>query len=183
VKVSRQESSDKANVSTQEGVPPQDARIPDPDVDAGRAQRAQGAPSQGQEAPHADRPALTNGGTLSGRGRFASVRTWRCVGRAGLVRVHAAPNGRDETRIGLSVPGMASAVDRNRVRRRLREAARGLRALRGFDLIVSTDASALRAPFAGLREQVEEAARGAVSRARRAAGPRDRQTPAGADRS
>jgi len=168
---SRQERSDKANLSTQEGVPPQDPRLPDPDVDARWTQRAQGAPPQGTEAPHPDRPSLTGSGRLAGRGRFASVRTWRCVGRAGTVRVQAAPNGRDEARLGLSVPGMAGAVERNRVRRRLREAARGLHDHHGYDLIVSADAAALRIPFSLLRDQVEAAARGAVGRARVAAGP------------
>jgi len=98
------------------------------------------------------------------------VRMWRCVGRAGTVRVQAAPNGRDEARLGLSVPGMAGAVERNRVRRRLREAARGLHDHHGYDLIVSADAAALRIPFSLLRDQVEAAARGAVGRARVAAG-------------
>ncbi|MGA3184901.1 MAG: ribonuclease P protein component [Candidatus Dormibacteria bacterium] len=114
---------------------------------------------------------MTGSGRLAGRGRFASVRTWRCVGRAGAVRVQAAPNGRDEARLGLSVPGMAGAVERNRVRRRLREAARGLHDHHGYDLIVSADASALRVPFPVLRDQVETAARGAVARASVASGP------------
>jgi ribonuclease P protein component len=107
------------------------------------------------------------------------VRTWRCVGRAGTVRVQAAPNGRDEARLGLSVPGMAGAVERNRARRRLREAARGLRDHHGYDLIVSADASALRVPFSLLRDQVEAAARGAVARARVASGPEAPGPPPG----
>jgi ribonuclease P protein component len=93
------------------------------------------------------------------------------VGRAGVVRVQAARNGRERARLGLSVPAMASAVERNRVRRRLREAARGLDAHCGFDLIVSTDATALTLPFASLRAQVEAAAQAAVARAREAAAP------------
>jgi ribonuclease P protein component len=176
---SRQERSDKANLSTQEGVPPQDPRLPDPDVDARWTQCAQGAPPQGTEAPHPDRPSLTGSGRLAGHGRFASVRTWRCVGRAGTVRVQAAPNGRDEARLGLSVPGMAGAVERNRVRRRLREAARGLHDHHGYDLIVSADASALSVPFSLLRDQVEAAARGAVARARVASGPEAPGPPPG----
>jgi len=86
------------------------------------------------------------------------------VGRAGGVRVHAAPNGRDDARVGLSVPGMASAVERNRARRRLREAARELRAHRGYDLIVSCDTTAVTAPLPLLREQVEAAALRGISR-------------------
>jgi ribonuclease P protein component len=66
---------------------------------------------------------------------------------------------------------MAGAVERNRVRRRLREAARGLYDHHGYDLIVSADASALRVPFSLLRDQVEAAARRAVARASVASGP------------
>jgi ribonuclease P protein component len=87
------------------------------------------------------------------------------------VRVQAAPNGRGELRLGLSVPGMAGAVERNRVRRRLREAARGLSEHLGFDLVVSTDATALTVPFSLLQEQVRAAAQAAVTRARAARGP------------
>ena len=99
------------------------------------------------------------------------MRSWRCAGRAGQVRVQAAPNGREEARVGLSVPGLPGAVERNRARRRLREAARGLDAHHGFDLVVSTDASALTVPFALLRGQVETAAMAAVGLARAASGP------------
>jgi RNase P protein component len=87
------------------------------------------------------------------------------------VRVQAAPNGREDARLGLSVPGLPGAVQRNRARRRLREAARGLDAHHGFDLVVSTDASVLTLPFALLRGQVETAAAAAVGLARAASGP------------
>jgi hypothetical protein len=62
-------------------------------------------------------------------------------------------------------------VERNRARRRLREAARGLDAHHGFDLVVSTDASALTVPFELLRGHVETAAAAAVGLARSASGP------------
>lgn len=73
--------------------------------------------------------------------------------------------------MGLSVPGLPGAVERNRVRRRLREAARGLGAHHGFDLVVSTNSSALTVPFALLRGQVETAAAAAVGLAAAASGP------------
>ena len=68
-------------------------------------------------------------------------------------------------------PGFPVPFERNRARRRLREAARGLDAHHGFDLVVSTDASALTLPFALLRGQVETAAVAAVGLARAASGP------------
>jgi len=101
------------------------------------------------------------------------------VGRAGAVRVQAARNDRGELRVGLSVPGMPSAVERNRVRRRLREAARRLDQDGGFDLIVNTDATALELPFGVLCAQVRSAALTAVARARAAAGPAPARPPRG----
>jgi len=98
------------------------------------------------------------------------------------VRVQAAPNGRADARVGLSVPGLPGAVERNRARRRLREAARGLDAHHGFDLVVSSDASALTVPFALLRGQVETAAAAAVGLARSAPGPAPSAGPRGGGR-
>jgi RNase P protein component len=74
---------------------------------------------------------------------------------------------------------MASAVERNRIRRRLREAARGLGEHGGFDLVLSTDATALKIPFGVLCEQVRTAARAAVERARAAEPPAAVVTAAG----
>ena len=72
--------------------------------------------------------------------------------------------------LGLSVPGIAGAVERNRVRRRLREAAGAWAPTTGFDLVVSTDSSALSVPFELLRGQVDAAA-AAVGLAAAASGP------------
>lgn len=84
------------------------------------------------------------------------------------MRVHAAPNGGTAARFGLSTPGLRHAVDRNRLRRRLRSAVPGLDDVAGYDLIVSAGAEALAEPFAELHRQVELAARQAVARARQA---------------
>lgn len=58
-------------------------------------------------------------------------------------------------------------MERNRLRRRLREASRPLLAgAEGYDLIVSAGAEALKLPYAELSRQVGEAARRAIERAR-----------------
>lgn len=86
----------------------------------------------------------------------------------GWIRVHAAPNGGGPARLGLATPGMRGAVERNRLRRRLRAAARPLLdRSAGCDVIVSASGEALRAPFTELGRQVAEALGVAVERARR----------------
>lgn len=69
-------------------------------------------------------------------------------------------NGLDVVRIAVASPrSIGGAVDRNRARRRIREALRNaLREVKtapGTDLYVVTRPSALSAPFAELREALE----------------------------
>jgi ribonuclease P protein component len=84
------------------------------------------------------------------------------------VRVSVAPNRLAETRLGLATPGIRGAVERNRLRRRLRMAARGIGAAEGYDLVVSVRPEAAELSFAELSRQVGEAAAVALERARRA---------------
>jgi ribonuclease P protein component len=95
------------------------------------------------------------------------------------VRITAAPNGLDLCRVGYTTPGLGSAVNRNRVRRRLREAIRPLPdAAAGVDLIVSAGAPALDMPFASLRAAVAAATGEALSRLhRRGDRPRAQNEP------
>ena len=89
--------------------------------------------------------------------------------------MHAAPNGGAAARIGLSTPGIGGAVERNRLRRRLREAARPLLPVaEGYDLIVSAGVEALRVPFAELAREVGEATGRAIERARLSRGGQGR---------
>jgi ribonuclease P protein component len=74
------------------------------------------------------------------------------------VRVAASP--RPFLRVGVIVPKFGhTAVDRNRVKRRLREIARVLLlpVERSLDILIRARASAYGAGFAELREEVEEA--------------------------
>ncbi len=101
----------------------------------------------------ADRP-----GVLSGSRRFAAVRAWRSQRTCGVVRVAAAPNPVGVVRLGIAVSGVPSAVVRNRVRRRLREATRAtLLAHPGLDFIISAGAPAATVAYTTL---VDDAGRG-----------------------
>lgn len=65
--------------------------------------------------------------------------------------------------------GLRSAVQRNRVRRRLREAVRPeLERLAGHDLVLVAGATALALPHSGLRQAVATATATALDRSRRA---------------
>jgi RNase P protein component len=59
---------------------------------------------------------------------------------------------------------MPGAVPRNRLRRRLRAASRGILAERGYDLIVTATPMALTVSFAELQEHVDRAAAAALER-------------------
>ncbi len=148
------------------------SRLPYPDGDTRWAERAQGPPPQGPQAPDPRRAALTAVRGLRGRGHFASIRAGRCQGRSGPLRIFAAANGGDEGALGLATPRMPGAVPRNRLRRRLRAACRGIMAMGGYDLIVSADPEALTLPFMELQEHVERAARAALARAGTKATPK-----------
>ena len=68
-----------------------------------------------------------------------------------LLVVRVAANGRDTSRFGF-VTGktVGGAVTRNRVKRRLREAARALNVAPGFDIVIGARRTAAAAEFAAL---------------------------------
>lgn len=70
-----------------------------------------------------------------------------------LLALRRLPNEAGVTRWGFAVGKKLSkrAVERNRTKRRLREAARRLPVLPGFDLIVTARQGAIEASFAQLR--------------------------------
>jgi ribonuclease P protein component len=92
------------------------------------------------------------------------VRTGGVGGRGRIVQVRAVANDAACTRVGLAVRGSSGAVQRNRARRRLREAARPAAMARpGHDLVLSGAAPLLLStPFAELRGDVELALRRAL---------------------
>ena len=80
---------------------------------------------------------------LSGRRRFSTVKDSGYRASAGDVRVTAAPNQGIDARVGFALPGHRTAVSRNLLRRRLREAVRPLLAsLHGHDVVVTVPATA-----------------------------------------
>jgi ribonuclease P protein component len=81
----------------------------------------------------------------------------RVAGRLPDLDVRAAPSGRPHPRVGLIVPKYKhTSVDRNRLKRRLRELVRTrlLPTLPPIDLVVRAFPSAYSADLAGLADQI-----------------------------
>jgi ribonuclease P protein component len=104
---------------------------------------------------------------LRGRRRFAAVRTEGLRAASDGVRVQVASNGLDVARVGLAIVGVRSAVRRNRLRRRLRDAVHPLLgAMAGNDVVVVAGGDAERLPFGGLRDALAIAIGRALQRQR-----------------
>ena len=98
---------------------------------------------------------------LKRRADFLAARDGaRVPGRAFLLQARDRHDAA-EPRIGLTVTKKAgNAVERNRIRRRLREAVRNVMAAAGkpgFDYVLVARREALAAPFAGLINDLERA--------------------------
>jgi ribonuclease P protein component len=74
-----------------------------------------------------------------------------------LLVVRHLPGGDSASRWGFAVGKRVSkkAVERNRLRRQLREAARTLPIATGHDIVVTARVRALAAPFGALRSELE----------------------------
>ncbi len=99
---------------------------------------------------------------------FDAVMRGRRIYSGRALVVPAAPNPAGETRVGITVSRQfKSSVERNRARRRLREAARsslldggsgaGRRGIR-YDVVLIARPAALTLRFADLKEETEQAA-------------------------
>jgi ribonuclease P protein component len=139
----------EANVPTKQSAAGQEARVPAPDVDPRRSGRPEVAAGQGSPAP------LGLIWRLSGRQSFGRIRAEGSRFSHGeLWMIWVADAAANPPRIGYAVGrALGTAVDRNRVRRRLRalmaDAARAGRIPGGLYL-VGTRSGAVSSPSANL---------------------------------
>jgi ribonuclease P protein component len=113
---------------------------------------------------------VTSRHRLRGRRRFAALRTAGSRGSAAGIRAQVAINDREVARVGFALVGLRSAVRRNRLRRRLREAIRPLLGrLAGHDVVLVAHADAADLPFDALCSAVQLSAGRALARAKSAA--------------
>ena len=123
----------------------------------------------GAASPPSDLPRSSPARESSERRRFPRScrlvrrKDFEAVYRSGKRRagpqfvVFLRPNGLDETRFGMSVGRrLGTAVERNRVRRRVREIVRLHRreVAAGWDIVIQPRRSAARAPFALLEKEL-----------------------------
>ena len=79
-----------------------------------------------------------------------------------LIAVRALPNERPEIRIGFNIAKKTGgAVDRNRIRRRLRHILRQLGPVPGYDLVLIANPRTPSAPYSQLKSETESLLRAA----------------------
>jgi ribonuclease P protein component len=153
------ERLDEANVSTESAPSGQDARLSRAHEDQGRAKGVEASSREGAQTP--DR--LTGG--LSRRQRLTTSAEFQAlfqrgkrIDRPALIVLWRESS--ESTRVGFAVSRqLRNAVQRNRARRRLREAFRAARdaAPAKADLVVIGRPAALGEPFAVLLGQLRQA--------------------------
>jgi ribonuclease P protein component len=150
---------DEADVSTQSAPPGQDSRVSRTHEDEGR--------TQGVEAPSRERPQTADrlSGGLSRRQRLTTSAEFQALFQRGKRIDRPAlivlwRESTESTRVGFAVSRqLRLAVQRNRARRRLREAYRAARdaAPARAALVVIGRPAVLREPFATLLGQMRQA--------------------------
>lgn len=165
----------KTNVPPQEQAPDAHTRLPHANVDPLGPRRSEPAPEEGAEAPDRSAAIEVRGRRVASRSVFPrSHRLTRgndlnAVRRTGArlrvphldVRSVRSPAGLAYARVGFVVPKYAhSAVDRNRLKRRLRELTRTrlLPGLPPVDLVIRALPSAYEASFATLTHAIARVA-------------------------
>jgi ribonuclease P protein component len=148
------------------------ARLPRQKLERGRREGAEPAPREGQEAPVGLSRELTPSRleTLKRRSEFNAVRggaRWSCPSFLIEARPRASPGPASDAtiasgpRIGFTVTRkLGSAVVRNRIRRRLKEAARHLAARHArpeCDYVLIAREGALNRPFSDLVQDLATA--------------------------
>lgn len=100
---------------------------------------------------------MTKIGRLTGKKDFAAVYTEGRSWSNNLVALRALPNDLGQNRYGFAVgKRLGGAVDRNRVRRRLREAVRHTPVKQGWDIVVIARQNAAMSDYDALRKATEE---------------------------
>ncbi len=95
---------------------------------------------------------------LRGRGRFAAVRADGLRASSAGIRAQLAGNDLGVARVGFALVGIRSSVDRNLLRRRLREVIRPLLAsLAGHDLVIVAGSDGVERSFTDLQVAVRAA--------------------------
>jgi ribonuclease P protein component len=96
-------------------------------------------------------------GRLTGKQGFAAVYTEGRSWSNNLVALRALPNDLGSNRYGFAVgKRLGGAVDRNRVRRRLREAVRHTPVKEGWDIVLVARQNAAMADYNTLKRATEE---------------------------
>jgi ribonuclease P protein component len=166
---------DEEDVPAESSSPEQDARLPGADEDPGRPEGAEASAREGAQAPHR----LGRGTSQSVRRALSLPRRAR-LRRAAEIQAVFQRGNRDERRsfvllwlrrgAGQHRAGFAvsrrvgGAVDRNRARRRLREAYRRLqeRFPEGIDVVFIGRSLVLTLPFPELLEEMRRAVGGLI---------------------